>query len=537
MGRSSPTRIELEIKLVGCARDVAALREARLFVTRAERAGAWERLVSTYFDTPHGALRAVGVSLRQRTDASGAWQTVKAAAKGEGVVRRIEEERRLLDGAAFPAPVADVEAARVLAPHVGALRPVARTITDRWSTVLRWRKSRIEAAFDIGRIEALNPDGTAAAHGAIAEAELELLDGEASDVFDLARALVDETAGRLNVGGLAKEEQARRLADRSSNLPPDPWFSPSSDDLIGEVLSGALRATASRIAQCRPFVAELRASEGVHQMRVALRRFRAIERIFREGADSASLRTLSKRARQFGAELGAARDWDVFCAVTLPALMGRGEARAMDALRARAEALRASALDRAATVVASARFQRFTLDLMQLGLDDSLRASSELQKRAKKFARRALDERLESAVAMAPALRVDDLAARHPLRIEIKKLRYAAQLFRPLFPGEGRKKYLAALSRLQDSFGEINDAVIAGRLAAEAAEGQGPNASRGAGFIAGFRTSQAAIAARRLDDDWTAFAALNPFWRRAEAAPAPASQLSAQDADQISGEQ
>ena len=51
----------------------------------------------------------------------------------------------------------------------------------------------------------------------------------------------------------------------------------------------------------------------------------------------------------------------------------------------------------------------------------------------------------------------------HRLRLASKRLRYTLELFRPCYPG-GLEERLDALRKLQDSLGEVNDAVASARL-------------------------------------------------------------------------
>ena len=56
------------------------------------------------------------------------------------------------------------------------------------------------------------------------------------------------------------------------------------------------------------------------------------------------------------------------------------------------------------------------------------------------------------------------VSRRHELRIDAKKVRYAAALFRALYPQQAAEVYLDSLARLQDALGELNDVVVAKSL-------------------------------------------------------------------------
>lgn len=502
---------ELEIKLVGAPADVAALRASKTFATNVVEAGAWARLDSTYYDTGDARLEKAGAVLRLREEAGARIQTMKLSQAG--ALGRLEEERGLGPADSFPvAPYADEFAA--LLAHAGeALGPVARTVTDRYAVVVERGGARIEAAVDLGRAEAWR-DGKLVAAAPIAEAELELLSGAPEELFRAARKCLKEADGRVRLSVASKAEQARRLARPFVALAPEKSLPLDARMSAGAALALALDDCARRMCECLPVIVDQRMPEGVHQMRVALRRFRAVERIFRTGAGDAALEKLARKARGFARLLGPARDWDVFLADTLPeSLPGDYAADGLKAIAARAEALRAEAWDRAAQGVAAPAFSVFALALFEAAHRIASRPPAALGENVRSFAARALDSRLASARVVASGLDDASPAARHPLRIELKKLRYAAQTFRSLYAKPARKTYMAAMSKLQDAFGALNDAVVAQSLANEAALGQGREAARAAGFLAGWRAGEAQARASAVGESWRAFDAIEPFWK------------------------
>ncbi|MEQ8935731.1 MAG: CHAD domain-containing protein [Amphiplicatus sp.] len=505
--------VELEIKLIGAPADVAALRDTALFRKFAAGEGGWERLVSTYYDTEDARLERAGASLRLREEAGGRVQAMKLAAAGE--FGRLEEEIALADGKSFPLTPHTDEFAALLAHSNGALIPVARTIVDRYAMMIERKGAVVEVALDLGRAEGWR-NGAMTAAAPLAEAEFELISGDPKALFSTARKCLKQSEGRLRLTVASKLEQARRLARPFFSDNPDARLSFETNATTGAALAASLTHCASRMADCVPAIVDLRASEGVHQMRIALRRFRAMERLVRNVAGDKRLIKRAEEARGWMQTLGAARDWDVFLAETLPRELPGGYAAAgLKALKTRAEALRAAAWDRAARAVAGADFSIFALRILEAAHHIAAADGAELDEGVKAFAGRAHAWRLEKACAVAAGIDDASPAPRHPLRIELKKLRYAAQTFRSLYPKAARKSYMGAISRLQDAFGALNDAVVAQTLANEAALGQGGEAARAAGFIAGWRAGEAHEQAGAVGESWRAFAALTPFWRGA----------------------
>ncbi|GAB4528478.1 MAG: CYTH and CHAD domain-containing protein [Amphiplicatus sp.] len=515
--------VELEIKLTGAPETVAALPAGRVLKKAvnggaANGDGSWARLVSTYYDAPDGALEKAGVALRLREKAGARVQTVKRAAAGR--FERAEEETALAPGAAFPAPVRDPDLAALIEPLRGALHPVARTVTDRWTCIVERDGARIEVAVDLGRAEGWR-DGAPVAAAPVAEAEFELLDGEGDALFAFARRFLKEAekdgAGPWRLSVESKAERARRLARPFAPIGPDPELVLDARGTAADAFAAALIHAARRILECAPAVLDHRAPEGVHQMRVALRRLRAVERLFRKAVAGNETRDLARRARDLAKALGPARDWDVFLEETFaPLYAGRADDAGFGALKARAEALRAQAWAEAVEAVAARAFSLFALDLMEAGWARPWARDGKngaLDAPVADFAANALEARLEAARAVAPDVEKASPEDRHRLRIELKKLRYAAQTFRSLYPRKARKPYLAALSKLQDAFGALNDAAVAQRLAGEAAIGQGKDAARAAGFVTGYRAREAEVKAGEAGARWRAFLELEPFWR------------------------
>lgn len=505
--------IEFELKFVGTSTDIAALPQSRLLRAMGPREGAWERLCSTYYDTPGRDLERRGLSLRLREEAGGLVQAVKRP-RDAGAVARAEHQRVLPSAGMFPAKTGDAEIDELIETLNGALRPVARTTVDRWAAKVGYGASTIELAVDLGRAESWNGEG-ARAEAPVAEAELELVDGDPGDIFELGRLVATnapvrlsartklEAAAALSRGGLYAIDKEARLA-----------LTPKTP--AGDALQLTLAGVAARIASLQPAILDARKAEGVHQMRVALRRLQAVERTFRPFLKSDALRNLAQRGRLFRKNMGDARDWDVFLEDTLPAATRNNYAPdGARRLRRRAEALRADAWVRAAAAVADKEFTAFLIDLTEAAAIPAWRAGADadLDAPLSDFAPRVLDRVRRKMLKTAGKIDRSSLAGYHPLRIALKKLRYPVQMFRPIYAKDARKEFMAALSALQEDFGTVNDAAVAGTLAGAAALGEGEEAMRAAGFICGYRAAEADAAARKIDADWAAFEAIKPFWR------------------------
>ena len=100
------------------------------------------------------------------------------------------------------------------------------------------------------------------------------------------------------------------------------------------------------------------------------------------------------------------------------------------------------------------------------------------------------------------------MAERHELRKELKKLRYAVEFLSPLFPAKRVGPFVKRLKKLQNVFGDLNDAAtVKSMLAGKEVHGAGePAAQRAIGWVVG--ASQA-----RADYGW---AGAKGLWRKLE---------------------
>jgi triphosphatase len=95
------------------------------------------------------------------------------------------------------------------------------------------------------------------------------------------------------------------------------------------------------------------------------------------------------------------------------------------------------------------------------------------------------------------------------LRIACKKLRYSAELFSPLYAGSRARDYLAALAKLQDILGEMNDAAVAHRLLKEL-----DTAAQHEMIVSMHEWIESGNTKRmaRLDKCWQKFSGQKTFW-------------------------
>lgn len=509
--------IESELKL---AASRAAL--ARLAAATAAQAGqnsAPRQLHSVYYDSADHGLWRRGIALRVRRDASGYTQCVKGGGSVEaGIHHRVESEARLDDEAPDVGRVQDAGLAAAVREALGKAPPqplFCTDITRRTWTLSPAPDARIELCFDRGLIKA-------GAHRAtICEIELELKQGPAWRLYETALEL--ERAAPLHIEHRSKAERGYALT-RGESLHP---VKAKPSDITGRLTSiDAFRAV------CFACIEHLHANreglllgedpEYLHQMRVGLRRLRSAFSVFGPLLPDLAIKAPLAAIRWLAGALGPARDWDVFCANTLAPVRARfPDHRGLQDVERVCERLREQARRRGHRAVASRRYQRMLLGLgawlageswaTLLPLDEARR----LRGPVTGYAATALERSLRRVRKRGKGLSRLNAAELHRLRIAVKKLRYTAMFFAPLFPERSSRAMMRALEPLQDALGGVNDCDTADRLTGETGASASGQLGQQAQELLRNQVEAARDEHRRaLRGAWKAFRAADRFWTR-----------------------
>lgn len=496
---------ELELKFQLGAGALEALQGSAFPADKAKVS----QLHAVYFDTPSLALRDGALSLRVRRKDDTFIQTLKHRASG-GIFERDEWETQvagpdldlaLLAGSPAEAAVGDA-----------ALAPVFSVEVERRVHLWTHGETRIEVSLDTGLIVAGERQEP------IAELELELLSGPPQALFDLARELNAKAA--LTLAFESKAERGYRLVGHDGVAALK-----AQHTAVGPTTSGA--AAFQRIANDALVQVAVNARllqrahnpDVLHQMRVGLRRFRAALSIFKAMLDPEGLNAARAETRWLAGELSAARDIDVFLqrAATPDEIEeSPGRAAFFRALRI----AQAEAYERALAAVRSERFRTLLLMLCEwIEVGGWRRLANDRE--------RALREGPVAALAAPVMDRLDhrlrrrsrkfmkiDADARHDLRKEAKKLRYAAAFFGETFPQhpKRRARFIAALRALQDQLGELNDIAVARSVALRAVGRRSGELAFAAGLEVGRLTKNEDDVAAAANDAFKAYRKVQPFW-------------------------
>lgn len=199
--------------------------------------------------------------------------------------------------------------------------------------------------------------------------------------------------------------------------------------------------------------------EGVHQMRVALRRLRAAVAALKEAMPAADRRAVRRELARLDALLAPARNLDVVLLDLLPpvrrACPGDPD---LDHLAGALAWMRRAAYDRLAAELRSAGHEAAMQALARrLAGGGESAAPKPDDTTVGALLPALLDRRWRAVKRRSKGFRRQSPRARHRLRIAIKKLRYAIELFGGARSGGDAEALLKRLRRVQDGLGDASD--------------------------------------------------------------------------------
>ena len=486
--------MEVELKLSLAPADNDQLLRHPLIAAHAVAPPRTQQLSARYFDTPDLHLLRHGAGLRVRK-VDGVWiQTMKAGGsvqsglhsrnEWEGPVDRpwprLGRLRKLIgDDAQWLDMLAAPELKERLEPLF--LVEVERHIWD-----LELDGNRIELVLDQGHIER---------HGhqvPVNEIELELKDGNPASLYGFALRLHEQIPLRL--GNLNKAERGYMLVRQTGTVPYRAQALELPSDVgLGGAMLAVLGNCLQQIQRNEAAVIEGDDAETLHQMRVGVRRLRSALKLFEPLAPCPP--ALAQDIRWLGAELGAARDWDVMLTSTLARVQASpgGKHGIMDLQALALQTARAKRHEAAQALLSP----RYTHLMLTLG-SWMLQAAPGLEGKAAKFSRTILQQLHKTLLKRANRMDDSDAAGVHRTRIAAKRARYALEFFHSLYRAKGAREYLKTLAATQDELGQHNDLVVAERLLQELAE-QHPQAEGAIHFARGYLLAQQAMQPADLD--------------------------------------
>lgn len=457
---------ETELKFVGDEDVIAQLRQSKALQDMAgNRRARTVNQHAIYFDTPDQDLWNAGYILRVRNEGDGYSQTLKRICNDDLATRpefKSEVGMCAPEIDSIPDSKTRWKVSQLLKGQT--LAPIFEIVTKRTKLVLAPKKGvEIEAAFDSGTLSLCGDDKKSLVP--INEFELELIKGSVEDLFAVARVLTADLPLTLSLA--AKAERGFALLQGHPYSPvraQHVCLAPGSaaDDAMSMILGNCLQQFLGNWNS----VILTNDAEGVHQMRVALRRFRSAVSLLDERQQDL-IREQIDRAKHFATVLGGARDHDVLLSeIVQPVVEGYGKEIEVAALTDAILALRRECWSKLLEALRSDAFRAFVLDWAAVTYRRPWLAVSEpdnaLALDAFGFARKQIKHRAQQIAKIAQRGDELDLQELHDLRIRLKKLRYTMEFFSSVLSKKAAKHAAKQLTKLQWLLGDMND-IVTGR--------------------------------------------------------------------------
>lgn len=517
-GRDEPRDVEIELKLLVDADRLADFNDAPVISANARNKGARKHLKSVYYDTPERTLWRNGLTLRVRQNGARFVQTVKAEFRDDPL-RRGEWEASvpsLAPDIALAMPFipeklrADIESSRV--------EGVFTADIHRHQRMLDLPSGTVEVAFDHGEIKAGERSMP------VSEIELELKSGSAAAIHEVALRLCEHGEVRPSIRsksarGFDLAADTPPVARRPAKLRLDPTI--ALDDAFVAILRCCLKHLLGAI----PAAEDGRDPDGIHQLRVSLRRLRAALDLMHSVGPLSRFEQLRTDARWLAHHLSAAREWDIFETETLPTIAkGVPTISGFEVLGEVAHERRSAAYDKVRMILTDRRCAAFIIGLggwieaRGWRSDVAPENLGQLAEPTTDFAHRVLSAQHAKVLKRGKHFKSQGAEARHRLRLAVKKLRYVVEFLLPLYDlGKPARRYSQKLAELQDELGSFNDmattAALLSGLGGECPEGQKAGAA-----IAGWQAHAMVGSEQRLRHAWSDFTKMKTPWSRQDEA-------------------
>lgn len=447
-------------------------------------------IVDDYRDTPGWHLFRAGWAYRWRDRSGDKSMTLKSYQLRDGIVQKRQEIQRRV--AAFPHDgshplVADHVAGRSGGLRLRDLRRLFRVQTHRRLFDIRLSDDAlVQLGIDQTTITTDGPvKKPAPGRMTFVELEIELKEGREESL----RQLAAETQQRFGLlaARLSKFERGLQTAGLSPPrascvvLPTGAPFlkalrerAPGPTDPAIHLAHGRLLEQFEEMVAQEPRAWEGLDPEGVHKMRVAIRRLRSALRAFKKVLP-ASIRSFDGEFKWLAATLGGVRDLDV-ARENLPHFLSEippEDAAHMKEYEQYLADQWQKERRRLLACLAGRRYGRMKAGFAQrLGQGPSVGAMDTLGSiTVGEAAQLLIGKRYRGVLCRGREITsVSSDDSLHALRIRCKRLRYLLEFFRPAY-GELLKAEITRLKKLQDVLGDFQDACVAGQLLRRYAEG------------------------------------------------------------------
>jgi CHAD domain-containing protein len=287
---------------------------------------------------------------------------------------------------------------------------------------------------------------------------------------------------------------------------------------LDEAFSTIMRSCFLHLLQSLPAAEDGRNPEGVHQLRVSLRRLRSALDLMRSVGALSNLDALRSEAKWLAQDLSAARDWDVFQLETLPTIAKAcPSVTGFDALDRAATARQTGAYRKAHQALDDRRCAVFLIGLggwiETRGWRNDVAAEDlgQLTEPAVNFAQRILSEQYAKVLKRGRRFKSLPAEELHRVRLATKRLRYLSEFLLPLYEDrKSARRFSRRLAALQEELGAFNDMAVTASLL----DGLGtePDSAIAAAAIAGWQARASLGVQPALQSTWREFTAARVPW-------------------------
>ncbi|MEC5386313.1 CHAD domain-containing protein [Uliginosibacterium sp. H3] len=502
---------EIELKLAFPPEALKSITRHPL-IAATTRIGRAQTLENTYYDTPDETLGKALIAVRTRRIGNRWLQTIKSAnASAGGLSSRPEWEQpfnRKTNRFDFSV-VDDVATRELLEKNAESIAPLFTTTFRRETREFAPHPGlRILLMIDTGTVSSGSADSLRTAP--ISELELELAEGEASDLLDYALQLgadlplMPEDVSKAQRGyQLLHNEPARAV--RARNVALDAAMTPHAAflALAFECLQAWQANALGALTHDDP--------EFIHQFRVSLRRLRTLLRILNPQLPSGFAELWQEQLGQLANDVGQARDLDVMHESLLHEPAQGPDAPTFETLiQHLGDASQTARLD--VRNVLHSPYSRilllqFSKALHTLATPTDAPALQDFARDSLRTLRKQVARRLERAQKTKER---DDL---HRVRIALKRLRYALEFFASLFSEKLAKPYQRKLGKILGELGELNDIAVGRNTLRQWAQTQ-ENLRETSIWIAGWHAAQEQRRSRRALEGTAALLKMSEPWKR-----------------------
>ncbi|MDM8566276.1 CHAD domain-containing protein [Candidatus Halobeggiatoa sp. HSG11] len=446
--------IEKELKLLLNTEDVDKVKQHPLLQQASKNS---QLLYSVYFDTVEHDLLRNKIGFRIRHIDERRIQTLKTAGSGVGGLHTRQEWENDITGDTPDYEQIPTDALPYLPANFNTIQPIFTTEFKRITWLININNSVIEIALDQGEVKNSNQSKP------ISEIELELKSGSEINLYEAALILLDDIPFTI--------ENKSKAAIGYSLCKPQPLKSYKAGSIQFDSTTTAEQAFIHIIWHC---LQHLQANEdivlynndieGVHQMRLALRRLLSGLNLYKTLIPKKSYKKLRQELKWINDVLAVARDWDVL-AVNLQPIQPYCS---MEELKSKLTTKQTEAYVKVRDMLRSQRYTRTLLLLSKWLLEKSWRNNLEdkylqhLDNPTTDFANQVLTTR-QAAIRCEDITKLNSTQL-HDLRIDIKKINYGIRFFVDFYPANIIRPYNKTISHLKDELGFFNDAYVANKL-------------------------------------------------------------------------